>query len=301
MLKSGFSDLLSVGEEGRMKYTVATGLVSEPVSGMRGDRSLLPEEIPSRGNGTDRDAEDTAAPVDLDTFQDRFIRRYRMKKKFNAVLCFFIFLCGVTAVLYSMFVNRMNLFDRLRYMTFNITIFTSVISLIFTVVSVVEIVSDTEVTRKWVYYLRLSSAATELVTFLVVMFGLTPLVPDQPDITSYTGVMMHLVIPPATICSFVFNDAPVGRLKAWEPLYGTWFITLYALTMLFLFGTGILPSAKAPYSFLDFEHTAPVFVLATLVGIYATGYSVSLLLYYLNRKLSWLWFRDFKKQKRNRG
>ncbi|MCR5090068.1 MAG: hypothetical protein K6C08_11230 [Oscillospiraceae bacterium] len=254
----------------------------------------LQEKVP------ERDGEKTSAPVDLDEFQDRFIRRYRLKKKINAVLCFFIFLCGVTAVLYSVFVNHMNLFDRLRYLTFNITIFTSLISLVFVIVSIVEIVSDTEVTHKWVYYLRLSSAATELVTFIVVMVGLTPLVPDQPDITSYTGAMMHLVIPIATISSFVFNDAPVGRVRAWEPLYATWFITVYALVMFFLFGTGILPGSRAPYTFLDFENASPQFILTCFVAIYATGYGVSALLCYMNKKLSWLWFYDFRRQKHGR-
>ncbi len=260
-----------------------------------------PDEMLFQENSTDREGEENAGRIDLDEYRDWFIRRYRLKKKLNAALCFFIFFCGLTAVLYSVLVNRMNLFDRLRYMTFNATIFTSIISLVFAVVSIVEAVEDTEVTHRWVYYLRLSSAATELVIFIVVVFGLTSLVPDQPDITSYTGFMMHLVIPFATITSFVFNDAPIGRLRPPEILYGTWFITIYAATMFVLIAAGILPSARAPYSFLDFEHASLQFVLACLAGVYITGYCVSLLLYYMNRKLSWLWFHGFQKQKQNKG
>ena len=125
-----------------------------------------------------------APAVDLDEFQARFSRRYTIKKRVNAIICLFIALCGISSVLYSVFVNGMNLFDRLRYMTFNATIFTTLISLVFAVACLVEAASGTEITHRWIYFLRLSSAATEIVVFAVVVFGLTPLVEDQPDVTS---------------------------------------------------------------------------------------------------------------------
>ena len=241
-----------------------------------------------------------AFAVDLDEFQARFDRRYIIKKRINAVLCLFIALCGTSSVLYSVFVNGKNLIDRLRYMTFNATIFTTLICLVFAIACLVEAAEGTEITRRWIYFLRLSSAATEVVVFAVVMFGLTPLVEDLPDVTSYTGVMMHLVVPFATVVSFVFNDAPIGRLRPLEPLHGTWFITCYAVVMLFLFGTGILPSSAAPYTFLDFEHSSLRFILLCALGVYFVGYVISWLLSELNRKLSWIWFYDLTGAKRKR-
>ena len=68
---------------------------------------------------------------ELEEFGERFSRRYIFKKKANAILCFFIALCGTTAVLYSRFIFHNALFDRLRYMTFWGTIFTSAVSLVF--------------------------------------------------------------------------------------------------------------------------------------------------------------------------
>ena len=233
--------------------------------------------------------------VDLDEFEKRFSHRYRIKKIVCMTISFIIVFCGVTAVLYSIFVFHNNLFDRMRFMTFDGTLFTTLISLISGIVFLLEARHGTEVTNRDVYFLRLSAATTEFVIFTVVMVGLTPLVPDLPDVTSYTGVMMHLVIPTLMLTCFVFNDAPIGKLKPLEPFYGTTYITLYALIMLVLFGLRILPSSLAPYSFLDFDRTSWGFKLICLAGIYAVGYSISVALAALNRQLSWIWFYDFSK------
>ena len=95
------------------------------------------------------------------------------------------------------------------------------------------------------FYLRLSSATTELVIFAVVIFGLSPLVPDRPDVSTYTGIMMHLVMPFLALFSFIFNDAPIGRLKPIEIFQGTAYISHYAGIMLILYGFRILLSRLA--------------------------------------------------------
>lgn len=46
---------------------------------------------------------------DIDEFTKQFSKRYIFKKKINALLCFFISLCGISAVLYS------NLFLKILY------------------------------------------------------------------------------------------------------------------------------------------------------------------------------------------
>lgn len=233
--------------------------------------------------------------MNLDAIDKKFRKRYVIKKVFNGILCLLTAFSGFSAVLYSVFIFKSNLFDRLRYMTFNGTIFTSIISLIFAFVSCFEIIKDTELTSRNVYYMRLSSAVTEFVIFFVVLYGLTPFVPDKPDIITYPGFNMHFVVPILTLISFIFNDAPIGRLKPLEPFRGTYFITIYAFVMVILFGFKILPSSKAPYSFLDFENNSIFFSIGCLIGIYIVGYSISLLLYYLNRKMSWIWFKDITK------
>jgi hypothetical protein len=137
-----------------------------------------------------------------------------------------------------------------------------------------------------------------MVIFFVVLFGLTPLVPDQPDITSYPGIMMHLVLPTTTVMSFLLNDSPIGKPKPAEPLIGTSFIAIYTVVMIILFGTGTISSERAPYSFLDFENTTIFFKMKCLVGVFVVGYLVAWMLMRLNMKLSWIWFIDIKRMKK---
>ncbi len=235
---------------------------------------------------------------EIDEFGERFCRRYTLKKRVNAIICFFIAFCGTSAVLYSRFIFHKNLFDRLRYMTFWGTIFTSVVSFIFGIVCIKEAAGQTEVTYRPVYFLRLSSATTESVIFAVVMIGMMHFVPDKPDLTSYPGITMHLVVPFTTVMSFLLNDPPFGKPRSMEPLKGTIFIAIYAVVMTVIFETGMLPSEKAPYSFFDFENTSALYKIVSLVCIFTIGYTVSWLLIRLNMKLSWIWFYDIRRMKK---
>ena len=232
----------------------------------------------------------------IDEFINKFNERYAFKKRINAIICFLIFICGLSAILYSKFIFHNNIIDRLRYMTFCGTIFTSIISLIVGFICAIESKNQKEITYKWTYFLRLSSAATEVVIFVIVLLGLLSPVPDNPDVNTFPGIIMHLIIPLLTILSFIFNDPPIGKLKIYEPLYGTIFITIYTVIMTFLFATRILPSEKAPYSFLDFDNNSLAFKLLVLLIVYICGYIVSKLLSYLNSKMSWIWFYDLKKR-----
>lgn len=229
--------------------------------------------------------------INIDTIIERFNQRYIIKKRINAIICFFIAICGVSAVLYSIYVNGMVLIDRLRYMTFNATIFTSIVSFIFAIICLVEASERFEVTNRGAYFLRLSSAVTELIVLSVALFGLTSLVPDHPDVTSFTGCIMHIIIPIVTVLSFILNDAPIGKLKPWELLYGTGFTTIYVFVMFLLFKSGKLKPSQAPYSFMNFEKASVGYILSCLFGVYFVGCISAAFLSYLNRKYSWIWFR----------
>lgn len=234
----------------------------------------------------------------IDEFAEQFSKRYIFKKKINALQCFFIAICGTTAVLYSKFVFNHSILERLRYMTFWGTIFTTIVSFICGIVCIYEAVKEIEITNKTAYFLRLSSATAELVIFAVVMIGLTQLVPDQPDISTYPGFMMHLVIPIATVLSFILNDAPIGKPKMNEPLKGMLLIFIYAVVMMTLFESGILSSDEAPYSFLDFDEASLLFTVGSFAGILTLGYAISWMLMRLNMKLSWIWFYDINRLKK---
>lgn len=240
----------------------------------------------------DRDGVDpNGKRSDLDRVAAEFDRRYRIKKSVNAVFNLLIAVSGTFVFLYTIIVLKRSVLSRLKYMTFCSTLFTSAVSLFTFIVCILEAKRRTEVTKKAVYFLRLSAALTESIVLAVVLFGLTPLVPDKPDIRTMVGIMTHLVIPPMTVLSFIYNEAPIGKLKPLEPFLGTWYITTYAAVMTVLFGTGIVPSELAPYSFLDFKHHSLIYPIMCLAGIYLVGYLVALLLSKLNMRCSWTWFR----------
>ena len=105
--------------------------------------------------------------MDFDILYNRYRKKHMIKKGLNAVFNLFIGLFGLSAVLYSVFVFGSNIFDRLRYMTFQGTLFTTTIAFIFVIVSTFETVRDTEIVSRFVYFLKLSSAVTELIFFLL--------------------------------------------------------------------------------------------------------------------------------------
>ena len=238
---------------------------------------------------------------EINDYQKRFHNRYLLKKLFTILFSVAIVFCGVSGVLYSALIFKNSIIDRMRYMTFDGTMFTTLVSFLFIIISVYEALNDTEMTNRFVYFMRLSSATTEFIIFIVVMVGLGPWVPDSPDISSYPGVMMHLVIPLASIVCFIFNDAPIGKINKLEPFYGCTFITIYAVIMTFLFGTRILPSSLAPYSFLDFEHHSIFFSLACLTAIYIVAYFISRLFIHLNSHYSWVWYRNMRMKNSRRS
>ena len=69
--------------------------------------------------------------MDPDVFLDEFNKRYRFKKRVIAGISIVIALCGISALLYSVYVNHMQLSDRMRYMTFDSTILSIIVSLAF--------------------------------------------------------------------------------------------------------------------------------------------------------------------------
>ena len=144
-----------------------------------------------------------------------------------------------------------------------------------------------------VYYIRLSCAVAETVIFIVVLFSQLPVFPEHlPVVDRYDSFIMHVVIPVLMMTSFLANDSPIGRLKPRQIWNGTWFITVYAVVIFTLIGTGRLPHELIPYFFLDVGNN-PWYITAAAFGfIYGTAWVMAWKLSEGNRRLSWLWFRN---------
>lgn len=166
-----------------------------------------------------------------DAILENLDRRYRMKKRASRSVSNLIFILGVTSFIYGWQLEpSMTIF---RFMTVDGTVFTTLSALACAIVNAVEIVKNVELTRKQVYYIRLSSAVAESVIFIVVAFSQLPIFPEHlPVFDRYDSFVMHLLIPVLCVASFLMNDAAIGRLTFAQRWHGTRFVTCYAAALL---------------------------------------------------------------------
>lgn len=221
---------------------------------------------------------------------DEFRMRYRRKKIVNSVISLVIVVLGITSFLYGLKLEPgVTIF---RWMTVDGTLFTTLSSAVFVIVYIIEISRHTEMTLVPVYYARLSSAVAESVIFIVVIFSHLPFFEESlPIFDRYDSFIMHLVIPILTVASFILNDSPIGKLRGFERLHGTWFVTIYAVVIFIMIHNNILTTDLIPYFFLDYRHESIWILIIAFVFIYGTGYLMSWRISEWNRKLSWKWFK----------
>ena len=144
--------------------------------------------------------------------------------------------------------------------------------------------------------MRLASAVAEALILTVVMISQMPFSPQHMHILRCDMFLMHILIPVLTVLSFTLNDSPAGKLSIRKIFNGTWFVTLYAVTLITLILSGVITQEQIPYFFLDIAHMPPLAVVGCFILTYALGFALSALLYRLNRKLSWLWFKKVAKK-----
>ena len=225
--------------------------------------------------------------TDLDLIDERITERLRLKKKVNLVISVIIAVLGILTM-YMAFIVEVGI-SSFRYLTINGTIFTTIGSLVFIIANIYEYVTKKEVTNVFVYYVRLSCAVTETVIMLVIL--ITWIMGDVSGLNKWNLVIMHVVIPVLTVSSFITNDAPIGRIPPLKRFYCTAFITVYLIVILCLFCSGTLSMDMIPYSFIDWR-TVPVWLIVCYAAVvYIIAFVIATILYLLNRKVSWLWFR----------
>lgn len=227
----------------------------------------------------------------LEEASRRFDQRFRTKKLVNLCISILIVALGVVPM-YLVFAVKEGIYA-FRFLTVNGTLFTMAGSLIFIAVNLYELTTGREMTLIPVYYVRLSCAVTESIIMIVVLIGLV--LGDPSGLDEWDEIMTHAVMPVLTVASFLTNDSPVGKVR---PLYRfccTSFITVYGLIIITLFATKTLPMDMIPYPFLDTRVMPFLEIAGVVILIYLIAFGISTLLYLLNRKLSWLWFRNIAK------
>lgn len=232
-----------------------------------------------------------------EAIQEAFDRQYRKKKRANMIISALIAVLGISSFLYGLRLESMPTI--FRWMTVDGTLFTTVSAIVCVAVNLVEMLGNTELTWKSVYYLRLSSAVAESVIFIVVLFSHLPVFPEHlPIFDRYDSFVMHVLVPLLGIESFLINDPPIGKLMPGQRWQGTWFVTCYAVIILTLIGTGKLPPELIPYPFLNYRENGWGVFFGAFVFVYGCGYLMAWGISEGNRKLSWLWFKDIARGKR---
>ena len=231
---------------------------------------------------------------DAQNLLEKFDRRYRYKKYTNLVVSFLIVVFGISSFVFGLHIDpHATIF---RFMTVDGTLFTTLGSVIFIIVNIIEAAHNTELTNIPVYYIRLSSAVAEMVILLVVALSHLPVSGEAIPITDrYDSFVMHAVVPILTVVSFAINDSPIGKIRPRKLWHGTWFVTVYAVIIMSLVLSGILEGALIPYYFLDVAHNPVWVAVVAFVVIYGIAYLMSWFISETNRKLSWLWYKGFQK------
>jgi hypothetical protein len=190
--------------------------------------------------------------------------------------------------MYLVFAKKAGIYA-LRWLTVDGTLFTMTGSFIFIIVNMYEIVTGNEMTRIPVYFIRLSCAVSEAVIMIVVFIGFC--LGDPSALDEWDEIVTHAIMPVLMVISFITNDSPIGKVKPVMRLHGTWFITIYGLVIIQLFATEIIPMSMIPYPFLNPDLLPLWMIVGAILIIYLIAFIIATILYQLNRKLSWLWFR----------
>lgn len=223
---------------------------------------------------------DTKDPLEI------FNAKYRRKKMANIIISSATVLMGIFAVTF-IFTHEQGGVLAFRWLTVDGTIFTTVLTAIAVVVNIVEFKRYTEVTKTFVYMIRLSSAVTEGIIFLVVMISQLPFFEDHMHVIRPDMMMMHVIIPILTIVSFIYNDSPLGKFRFSWVFCGNAYALIYAVTVTALISIGHIPQEMVPYFFMDVRKTDIAFVLTSFAIIFCMGIGLSYALVELNRRIYW--------------
>ena len=229
--------------------------------------------------------------ADIERVERTFKQRYEQKKIVNVAISAVIAILGVASVIYIWNFDGDGMMT-FRWLTVDGTIFTTAIAIFYVVISIYEMIRYTELTWKTAYYLRLGAAVTESLIVVVVLLSQLPFAPDHMHIFRFDMFNMHIVIPVLMVLSFIVNDSPIGKFTAGQKIHGTCFVTLYAIVILTLIVTDVVPYEMIPYFFLDVFHMPVLTFIGYFLVIHAIAYVLTHFIVKWNQKLSWIWFKD---------
>lgn len=220
------------------------------------------------------------------------------------LLSFCIFLFGLTSLFSRAYFEAtafkltyiQGFITCLRELTFCSTLYTTLMSIFYVIVSGRNFIRGTENDSTILYFMRLSSGVAESLIVICVLIGYLPFIPANPIIFRLDMIFMHAIIPLMVILIFIFMNPPIGKLKLYKLLWGLCFLGIYAVPNLTLIGIKVIPDNKIPYFFMDIRNKPIMCICCFLIIIVPLSYLISWALSELNRKNSWLWLKNLSKK-----
>ncbi len=215
--------------------------------------------------------------------------------RYEILTCIIYVILGTAAVIYKANYEANGLFDgdfilgsfsSLREMTVIGTVLSTLAMALNILICVRELRMGSQYISGGWYYLRLAVCVTETIILMVVLIGLLPVFPDKPNFTRFDCMQMHVTLPVTCVMLFIFRVKPIGILKPYKLSNGLMILILYAVVMLTLVATDILPDERAPYSFLRIHEISASYILLAIAVVYGIGFCWTWLFYRLNRKFS---------------
>lgn len=212
------------------------------------------------------------------------------KKRLNLLANLLIAAMGVS----SLFIKFFLVDGALAFRAFTVdgNLFTTIVAIIYVFTEWRDLRQKKETQSTLLYFLKICSAVTEAVIFIVVMIGYLPIFKDNPKITPYHMFCLHVSIPIVTVLAFIFFNSPRGVLKPFKLVYGCIPILVYAVGVCVAIKTKLLPIAFVPYSFLNFDENYLWYMSFALVVILFFGYFWTWLFYRLNLRMAVRWYKE---------
>lgn len=200
---------------------------------------------------------------------------------------------GLTAVLTQVFTSRaatngvdLSGTDAFRFFTNDGNIFCSFVSVITVVANVVCLIKHKDgKLPDWLYLLRLGSAVTGMVIFLVVVAILTPTM-GAGLLSGFSMIILHAVDPILIVASFLLLDRRSGKVNVLKAVWGIVPVGIYGVIAIILCVAKVWTGNLIPYPFLDVYNNPWWASALYAVGMTAGAYGLTVLFNYLNGKIT---------------
>ena len=145
--------------------------------------------------------------------EQNFDRQYRIKKLVNLAVSLIIVALGVSSFIY-IYVHDGDGWLTFRWHTVDGTLFTTILSVCFVAIDIIDFKNLSEHSSTFVYFARLAASVAEGLIMIVVLVSQLPIFSEHMHIFRFDMFNMHILIPLLMIASFVRSEEHTSELQS---------------------------------------------------------------------------------------